>query len=124
MNETGSSLTFVPGLLVGGRVEQECPPDRSIGYYLEPLLALGPFCKAPLHATLTGVTNNQADPSVDLVRASALPVLKKFLLGKQLSCCMFSRIRIGFVHILRSSTILTRLWSRTVCIRIGSGFYL
>ncbi len=82
VSETGTSLTFVPGLLVGGRVEQECPPDRCVGYYLEPLLALGPFCKAPLHVTLTGVTNNQADPSVDLIRASTLPVLKRFLLGK------------------------------------------
>lgn len=83
VNETGTSLTFVPGLLVGGRVEQECPPDRSVGYYMEPLLALGPFCKAPLHVTLTGVTNNQADPSVDLIRASALPVLKRFLLDDE-----------------------------------------
>jgi RNA 3'-terminal phosphate cyclase-like protein len=82
VSETGTSLTFVPGLLVGGRVEQECPPDRCVGYYMEPLLALGPFCKAPLHVTLTGVTNNQADPSVDLIRASTLPVLKRFLLGK------------------------------------------
>jgi RNA 3'-terminal phosphate cyclase-like protein len=48
VSETGTSLTFVPGLLVGGRVEQECSPDRCVGYYLEPLLALGPFCKAAL----------------------------------------------------------------------------
>jgi RNA 3'-terminal phosphate cyclase-like protein len=61
---------------------QECPPERSIGYYLEPLLALGPFCKTPLNVTLTGVTNNQSDPSVDLVKASSLPALKRFLLGK------------------------------------------
>lgn len=90
VNETGTSLTFVPGLLVGGRVEQECPAERSIGYYLEPLLALGPFCKSPLQATLTGVTNSQADPSVDLLKASAIPVLKRFLLddeGLEIKIC-------------------------------------
>jgi len=80
VSETGSSLTYQPGVLVGGRVEHDCSTERGVGYYLEPLMALAPFCKNPLHVTLTGVTNNQMDPSVDLIKASLLPVLKHFLL--------------------------------------------
>lgn len=50
------------------------------GYYLEVLLALGPFCKEPLNAVLQGVTHHDLDVSVDKVKAAALPVLLKFIL--------------------------------------------
>jgi len=46
---------------------------------LEPILALAPFCKEPLHLALTGVTNNQLDPSPDWIKASLLPILRRFL---------------------------------------------
>ena len=49
------------------------------GYWLEPILTLAPFCKDPLHLTLTGVTNNQQDPSPDWIKASCLPVLRRFV---------------------------------------------
>ena len=62
VNETGTVLSFQPGTLVGGRVEHSCSLGRGIGYWLEPILALAPFCRDPLHLTLTGVTNNQTDP--------------------------------------------------------------
>jgi len=80
VSETGSSLTYQPGVLMGGRVEHDCSTERGIGYFLEPLLALAPYCKNPLHVTLTGVTNNRLDPSVDLIKASLIPVLKHFVL--------------------------------------------
>jgi len=79
VNETGTVLSFQPGTLVGGRVEHSCSLGRGIGYWLEPILALAPFCRDPLHLTLTGVTNNQTDPSPDWIRASCLPVLRRFL---------------------------------------------
>lgn len=50
------------------------------GYYLDVLVALGPFCKTPLNATLKGVTNSKESPSIDHIRSSALPTLKKFLI--------------------------------------------
>ena len=55
-------------LLTGGKIEHDCSPSRGIGYYLEPLLALGAFCKNPLNVTLKGVTNNREDPSPDLIK--------------------------------------------------------
>lgn len=51
-----------------------------LGYYLEALLMLGLFCKTPLHATLRGVTSNDIDPSVDHIKTSMLPALKRFVL--------------------------------------------
>jgi len=79
VSDTGTQLTYRPGVLLGGRVEHPCSAQRAIGYSLEPILALAPFCKEPLHLTLTGVTNNQQDPSPDWIKASCLPVLRRFL---------------------------------------------
>lgn len=80
VSETGTSLYYQPGLLYGGTLGHDCCKLKAIGYYLEVLVALGPFCKKALHITLKGVTNNQDDPSVDAFLSGAIPVLKKFLL--------------------------------------------
>lgn len=58
LNETGTSLYYNPGLLVGGDMEHDCSLQRSIGYYLEVVMALAPFCKNPIDIKLKGVTNN------------------------------------------------------------------
>ncbi|KAG7264398.1 hypothetical protein CRUP_025003 [Coryphaenoides rupestris] len=74
----GTVLFYQPGLLLGGTVEHDCNPQRSLGYYLEALLMLAAFMKTPLKATLRGVTNDPQDPSVDLLKATSLPLLKQF----------------------------------------------
>jgi len=79
VNATGTALTYQPGLLQGGQIEHDCSNERSIGYYLEVLACLAPFCKKNVEATLRGVTNNQLDPSADSFRLSTVPVLKQFL---------------------------------------------
>jgi len=79
INETGSAIYYQPGMLIGGHQEHECNLQRSIGYYLESILCLAPFCKAPLDITLKGVTNDRTDPSVDMIKLSSLPVLKRFI---------------------------------------------
>ncbi|XP_053474008.1 RNA 3'-terminal phosphate cyclase-like protein [Ictalurus furcatus] len=78
INQTGTVLFYQPGLLYGGSVEHECNIQRSIGYYLEALIMLAPFMKNPLKAVLKGVTNDPTDPSVDLLKATAVPLMKKF----------------------------------------------
>lgn len=70
---------FSPGTIIGGEFQHDCHLDRSISYYLDVLLTIAPFCKRPLQATLNGVTNDQLDPSVDALKASALPVIKRFI---------------------------------------------
>lgn len=80
LSETGTSVFYQPGILIGGQVTHSCSTQRGIGYYLEVLLALGPFCKEPLNAVLQGVTHHDLDVSVDKVKAAALPILLKFIL--------------------------------------------
>lgn len=78
INETGTGLRYRPGVIVGGTVVHDCAPGRAIGYYAEALLALAPFGKAPLRATLRGVTNNDTDIGVDAIRTVTLPLMRRF----------------------------------------------
>jgi len=64
-------------MLCGGEIQHSCNVQRSIGYYLEVLICLAPFTKQMLQATLSGVTSDQADPSVS-VHSACLAVLHIF----------------------------------------------
>ncbi|KAG0291509.1 rRNA-processing endoribonuclease, partial [Dissophora globulifera] len=75
---TGTSIIYKPGVIIGGKVYHDCGTSRAIGYFLEPLIALGPFSKAPMNVTLNGITNDNVDISVDTIRTVLLPQLKKF----------------------------------------------
>ncbi|UJR22454.1 hypothetical protein I4U23_025512 [Adineta vaga] len=79
INATGTSLYYVPGALIGGIVEHQCSLERGIGYFLELVLYVAPFMKTALELRLQGVTNDRDDPSVDLIKYSAIPVMKRFL---------------------------------------------
>ncbi|XP_071494989.1 RNA 3'-terminal phosphate cyclase-like protein [Diadema antillarum] len=78
VNETGTQVRYQPGLLLGGSVEHDCNVQRAIGYYLEALICLAPFVKKPIKAVLRGVTNDQVDPSVDVIKAVTFPLLRRF----------------------------------------------
>ncbi|KAG0084151.1 hypothetical protein BGZ93_009570 [Podila epicladia] len=75
---TGTSIVYKPGVIVGGKVYHDCGTARAVGYFLEPLIALGPFSKNPMNITLNGITNDNVDISVDTIRTVLLPQLKKF----------------------------------------------
>lgn len=79
VNSTGTSVSYQPGLLYGGTLQHDCCTARGIGYYLDVLIALGPFCKQPLNVILRGVTNSPESPSVDHIKGGALSVLKRAL---------------------------------------------
>lgn len=81
LNEASTSIYYNPGLLNGGEVEHKCSVQRGIGYYLEGIMMLAPFCKIPLDLTLGGVTDNTIDPTVDRIQTTGIPILKKFLSG-------------------------------------------
>merc|ERR1719234_1302833 len=53
-------------------------PTNLVSYWEERLSTSAVF-KDPLHLVLTGVTNNQQDPSPDWIKASCLPILRRFL---------------------------------------------
>lgn len=92
INPTGTSLTFIPGILLGGSHDDIYYTDtsRGIGYYLEPLFLLAPFCKNKLEITLAGRTNGRGnsddekegflDPAVDIFKTSGIAAIRKFLI--------------------------------------------
>jgi RNA 3'-terminal phosphate cyclase-like protein len=101
INNTGTQLRFVPGVLTGGEITHHCPTageadhadnnadtiltaaSRSIGWFLEGILPLAPFGKESLHLHLTGITDGAAhmDPSVDYLQSSVLPLMTLFGIG-------------------------------------------
>lgn len=78
INETGTMLKYKPGIIVGGKVTHDCGTSRGLGYYIEGLLPLAIFAKRPVQLTLSGVTNNDIDISVDILRTVTFPLLKHF----------------------------------------------
>lgn len=76
INETGTSLFFRPGLVIGGSLEHDCGGDqqrqggaRSAGWFLEGILPLAPFAKLPVNLRLVNcVTNDNVDPSIDFLK--------------------------------------------------------
>lgn len=111
INATGTQVRFVPGILVGGTHQHDCPvlsqddvdqedgqsstlhtkdnqanqrsKVRSIGWFIEGILPLIPFGKEPLTIHFNGLTEGDCenDPSVDYWQATALPLLAKFGVG-------------------------------------------
>ena len=78
INESGTALKYKPGVVVGGRrVSHDCGGGRAVGYFLEPVLLVSLFAKKPLDLTLTGITNDEAEVSVDTFRTVTLPMLKR-----------------------------------------------
>lgn len=75
---TGTSIIYKPGSIQGGRIEHDCGTERSISYYLEPMIALAPFSKKPFVLHLKGITTDHIDNSVDIIRTVLLPQLKRF----------------------------------------------
>ncbi|KAJ2494049.1 hypothetical protein IWW37_000127 [Coemansia sp. RSA 2050] len=78
ISHTGSSVVLRPGMITGGRIEMDCPVTRGIGYYLEALVALAPFGKEQMVATLRGITMNNTDLSVDTIRTATLVSYRNF----------------------------------------------
>ncbi|KAF8844489.1 18S rRNA biogenesis protein [Paxillus ammoniavirescens] len=75
---TGTTILLIPGIISGGPVSHDCPLSRSVGYFLEPLIMLAPFSKKPFQLTLRGITTDDNDLSVDLIRTVTLPHLQLF----------------------------------------------
>ena len=77
INETGTRIVYKPGILIGGSIEHVCNLNKSIGYYLEVLLMVAPFCKEPIKARLKGVTNCCDEASVDYLKQTSLKLMER-----------------------------------------------
>lgn len=80
INETGTAVSFRPGVVLGGSIRDrfKCGNTRGLSYYLEALLMLAPFGKKPLSITLVGPTETPTDPSIESVQHVLLPLLASF----------------------------------------------
>lgn len=79
IDSTGASLKYVPGVIVGGAVDHDCRASgRSVGWFVEALLAILPFAKRDSVVRLRGITADAVDPSPEFLAASALPLLERF----------------------------------------------
>lgn len=56
----------------------DCSLSKSIGWFVEGLIPLAPFCKSSLQLHLSGVTNDAFDFSVDTLQNVTLPLLRNF----------------------------------------------
>lgn len=79
IDETGTTLRYRPGQIVGGDgLVHNCPTSRGLSYFLEGLLLLAPLAKRPVGIRLRGVTNGGPDLTCDTFRTATLPLLAKF----------------------------------------------
>eukprot|EP00177_Eucheuma_denticulatum_P006266 GFKZ01011429.1.p1 GENE.GFKZ01011429.1~~GFKZ01011429.1.p1 ORF type:complete len:392 (+),score=58.74 GFKZ01011429.1:117-1292(+) len=109
INETGTSLFYKPGLLLGGSLSHDCHPSRPVTYYLQPLLLLAPFCKQPLSISLRGPTHGPSDPSADTLMSVSIPLLRRLTLGSGLDAKIEVRRRalVGESEKARSGGMVT-----------------
>lgn len=91
INETGTSLRFQPGFVVGGSLEHDCGRSRSIGWFIEGILPILPFGKKASSIAFTGITNDDADFTVDTLRTVVFPNLSHFGFGEGLSVTVKKR---------------------------------
>ncbi|KAG4303784.1 hypothetical protein PORY_002809 [Pneumocystis oryctolagi] len=75
---TGTIIIFKPGQIYGGKLTYDCGTSKSIGYFLLPLINIAPFSKIPFDLTFTGLTSDNLDVSVDIIRTGILPIMHKF----------------------------------------------
>jgi len=86
INETGTSLRYRPGQIVGGDgLVHNCPLSRGLTYFLEGLLFLAPLAKKPVSIRLRGITNGGPDITCDTFRTATLPLLAKFGMSEDLT---------------------------------------
>lgn len=80
INETGTRVTFTPGMLSGGKVVvDDVHPEVNLGWIVEGFLPLTPFFKAPLRLELAGgLTDEEGEVGINHLRNVSLKLLQKF----------------------------------------------
>lgn len=84
INETGTSLKFIPGTITNNNGECltfEADVSRNISYYLEGIFLISLFGKEKLNLNISGVTNNLFDISMDSFKVVIMSLLDKIVFG-------------------------------------------
>lgn len=77
---TGTTVIYRPGIIVGGEITHNCPENRPVGYFLEPMLFLAPFSKKKFSIVFKGLTGSDktGDAGVEAIKWGLIPVMEKF----------------------------------------------
>lgn len=75
---TGTTVIFHPGIITGGQLTHNCPEEKPVGYYIEPMLYLAPFSKKKFSIVFKGITASKTDAGIEGLRWGLLPVMEKF----------------------------------------------
>lgn len=83
IDETGTTLRYSPGFLVGGEIEHDCSKTKmGLGWFLEAVLPLAPFCGSGLKLTLLGVTTGGPSwRSVDALKIASVETVMRDYFG-------------------------------------------
>lgn len=84
INETGDTLWFTPGIITnnyGKEIQFNCDKSRCLSYYCEGLIPIALYGKERLVISLTGITNNDIDNSVDSFKSSTCSLIQKLVEG-------------------------------------------
>ncbi len=84
LSKTGTVLKFTPGVITnnyGDMIEFPCDNSRCLTYYLEGIVPIAMYGKESLNITLTGVTNDTNDISVDTFKSVTAALIQKMVLG-------------------------------------------
>ena len=77
INESGTSLKYKPGVVIGGSIDARLRHGKRFGILFGSVVRDWDFREEPMEITLTGVTNDDEEVSVDTFRTVTLPMLKK-----------------------------------------------
>lgn len=81
LSKQGDRLQFYPGMVVNNSNRElsfNCGESRAMSYYIEYLILMAIFGKTDLDISITGITNDNIDPSIDQY-ARVLPhIMSKF----------------------------------------------
>lgn len=75
---TGTTVIYRPGIIVGGSVTHNCPKEKPVGYFVEPMLYLAPFSKKKFSIIFKGCTASNDDAGVEAIKWGLMPVMEKF----------------------------------------------
>ncbi|KAG8345908.1 RNA 3' terminal phosphate cyclase RNA 3' terminal phosphate cyclase (RTC) insert domain [Trypanosoma vivax] len=76
--DQNTTLTFNPGMILGGNFSHEVPNTRCVTYIAEVAVLLLPFAKFDTRLTLVGSTQSEQDISVDTLRTVTSRWLRLF----------------------------------------------
>lgn len=75
---TGTTVIYIPGIIIGGSYTHNCPNSKPVGYFIEPMLYLAPFSKKKFSIIFKGITSSHTDAGIEAFKWGLMPIMEKF----------------------------------------------